>query len=85
MAADLTRGTRHFNLCMGMLGLAVGVGATLSTAIAGSVADRFGNGPALLVLAAAGAAGVLGLLALPETRETQADSSVEGAFGVDAR
>ena len=85
VAADLTRGTRHFNLCMGMLGLAVGIGATLSTAIAGSVADRFGNGPALLVLAAAGTAGVLGLMALPETRETHAGPSIEGAFGADAR
>ena len=30
VAADLTRGSRHFNLCMGMLGLSVGVGATLA-------------------------------------------------------
>ncbi len=85
VAADLTRGTRRFNLCMGLLGLAVGAGATLSTAIAGLVADRFGNGPALLVLAAVGAAAVLGLLALPETREMSSGSAVTGAFGADAR
>jgi len=85
VAADLTRGTRRFNLCMGLLGLAVGAGATLSTAIAGLVADRFGNGPALLVLAAVGAAAVLGLLALPETREASSGPAVTGAFGVDAR
>jgi MFS family permease len=85
VAADLTRGTRRFNLCMGLLGLAVGAGATLSTAIAGLVADRFGNGPALLVLAAVGAAAVLGLLALPETREASPGPAVAGAFGVDAR
>jgi len=76
VAADLTRGTRRFNLCMGLLGLAVGAGATLSTTIAGLVADRFGNDEALLVLAAVGAAAVLGLLALPETRELSAASRV---------
>ena len=85
VAADLTRGTRRFNLCMGLLGLAAGAGATLSTAVAGLVADRFGNGPALLALAAAGLAGVLGLLALHETRESRPGRSVAGAFGADAR
>ena len=85
VAADLTRGTRRFNLCMGLLGLAVGAGATLSTTIAGLVADRFGNGPALLVLAGVGAAAVVGLFALPETREAPSDSAVAGAFGADAR
>lgn len=69
VAADLTRGTRRFNLCMGLLGLAIGLGATLSTTAAGLVADWFGNGTALLTLAAVGAAAVLGLLAMPETRE----------------
>lgn len=85
VAADLTRGTRRFNLCMGLLGLAVGAGATLSTTIAGLVADRFGNGPALLVLASVGVAAVLGLLMLPETRETSSGSAPAGAFGADAR
>ncbi len=85
VAADLTRGTRHFNLCMGLLGLAVGAGATLSTLAAGLVADRFGNGPALLALASVGAAAVLGLLALPETRETPPEATVAGAFGADVR
>jgi len=85
VAADLTRGTRRFNLCMGLLGLAVGAGATLSTTVAGVVADRFGNGPALLVLAAVGMVAVLGLFALPETRESSSGSTVAGAFGADAR
>jgi len=84
VAADLTRGTRRFNLCMGLLGLAVGAGATLSTTISGLVADHFGNGPALLTLAAVGAASVLGLLMLPETREVPSDAPA-GAFGADAR
>ena len=40
IAADLTRGTGRFNLCMGFFGLAVGVGASFSTTLAGFVADR---------------------------------------------
>lgn len=40
IAADLTRGTGRFNLCIGFFGLAVGVGASLSTTLAGLVADR---------------------------------------------
>jgi len=85
VAADLTRGTRRFNLCMGLLGLAVGAGATLSTTVAGVVADRFGNGPALLALSAVGVAAVLGVLVLPETRGSPSGSTVAGAFGADAR
>lgn len=69
VAADLTRGTGRFNLCMGTIGLAVGVGATLSTAIAGDLAGRFGNSVAFLALTLAGAVGVLTVaLTMPETR-----------------
>ncbi|NHN87467.1 MFS transporter [Acetobacter conturbans] len=39
IAADLTRRTGHFNLCMGLLGLAMGLGASFSTTLAGMVAD----------------------------------------------
>ena len=53
VAADLSRGTGRFNLCMGLLGLAMGIGASLSTTLAGFVADR--SVPAgFLVLAGAG-------------------------------
>lgn len=69
VAADITRGTSRFNLCMGMLGLAIGIGATLSTTVAGIVADQFGREDAFFCLAAAGLASVLLLLfAMPETR-----------------
>ncbi len=69
IAADLTRGTGRFNLCMGGIGLGVGVGATLSTAMAGDLAGRFGNSIAFLALAVAGMIGVLLVaLAMPETR-----------------
>ncbi len=69
VAADLTRGTGRFNLVVGTIGLAVGVGATLSTAMAGDLAVRFGNRVAFLALALFGAVGLLlTLAAMPETR-----------------
>jgi MFS family permease len=67
VAADLTRATGRFNLCMGFLGLAAGVGATLSTTLSGLVIDEAGPRTALLALAAVGTAGVAALAALPET------------------
>ena len=54
VVADLTRGTGRFNLVMGALGLAAGLGATVSTGAAGFVADRYGMGAALWALAGAG-------------------------------
>ena len=69
MAADLTRGTERFTLCMGMFGLAAGLGGTVSTTLAGHLADVYGNATALWVLSAAGLASVLAAAALlPETR-----------------
>ena len=74
LAADLTRGTNRFNLCMGLFGLMAGLGATISTALAGNLADRFGKETALFTLAAAGLASVLLILAaLPETRPVVAE------------
>jgi MFS family permease len=68
IAADLTRRSGRLTLCMGAIGLAIGLGATLSTALAGAIADRFGITVALLGLTLAGLA-ALGMLALmmPET------------------
>ena len=69
VAADLTRGTNRFNLCMGVFGLATGVGATVSTAAAGAVAGWLGTGVAFVALAGAGLFAVLLVLfAMPETR-----------------
>ncbi len=59
IAADLTMKNRRLNLCMGMLGLAVYVGASLSTAMGGYIADLGGDQAAFLALALAGAAGTL--------------------------
>jgi MFS family permease len=68
IAADLTRGTNRFNLCMGVFGLATGIGATLSTAAAGVIAGWLGTGAAFVALAGAGLVAVLLVLfAMPET------------------
>jgi predicted MFS family arabinose efflux permease len=69
VAADITRGTGRFNLTLGALGVAISVGASLSTSFAGIVASTFGDRSAFLGLALAGLCGVLLLWAgMPETR-----------------
>jgi MFS family permease len=69
LAADLTLGTSHFNLCMGMLGLAMYLGAALSTTMSGGIADAAGMQIAFMTLAGIGMLGFLTVwLAMPETR-----------------
>ncbi len=68
VAADLTAGTNRYNLCMGVIGLATGIGATLSTGLAGAIAERYGHVAAFLGLSGAGALAVLlVVVAMPET------------------
>jgi MFS family permease len=66
--ADLTRGTGRFNLSLGAFSMAVGIGASLSQAIAGSIAHHFDFNAGFLFLAAVAAAafGVFCLF-MPET------------------
>ena len=72
LAADLTRGTSHFNLCMGMLGLDMFLGAAVSTTMSGGIADAAGMQVAFLVLAGVGFIGFMTVwLAMPETRPAQ--------------
>lgn len=76
IAADVAGGKGRYNLCIGFFGLAAGIGATLSTSVAGFVADRFGSAPAFFGLAAIGALAVLVVWkAMPETRDLTADDS----------
>jgi MFS family permease len=76
VAADITRGTGRFNLCMGAIGLAVGVGATLSTTVAGALASEYGSSVAFLALGVAGVLAVFTVLAgMPETRPVIAHPS----------
>ncbi len=68
VVADLTRGTGRFNLAMGMVGLAVGLGATFSTLLAGIMADQLGQAAAFLGLAVTGLAAVaIAWRFMPET------------------
>jgi MFS family permease len=69
VADDLTRGTGRFNLTLGALGMAIAVGASLSTFFTGLMITAFGSRIAFLGLALAGVLGVLLLwIGLPETR-----------------
>lgn len=66
---DLTRETGRLNFAQGFIGAAVGVGATLSTAFAGFIADHDGTRMAFMALAAIAASGLLMVATLmPETR-----------------
>jgi len=69
VAADIARGRGHFNMIMGAIGLAGGLGATLSTAAAGAIAETSGARFAFLTLAGIGILGtVLVFFLMPETR-----------------
>jgi MFS family permease len=70
IAADITRTNGRYNLCMGLLGLMVFVGATISTSFAGWLATDVSVTAAFWGLSAAGLAGTLLVwLAMPETRD----------------
>jgi MFS family permease len=72
VVADVTHGTGRFNAALGTVGAAAAIGASLSTALAGYVYDRWGNAAAFLSLAGVGLAGVgLMLLFMPETRQLE--------------
>ena len=69
MIADITRGTGRFNLAQGIVGTAMGIGASISPTLSGYLTDDFGAGVAFLGLAAIAAAGLAGVwLLMPETR-----------------
>lgn len=67
--ADATRGTGRFNLAQGVVGTGVGLGASLSTTLAGYLSDHFGSNAAFFGLAAIGTLAFLLLYAfMPETK-----------------
>jgi MFS family permease len=68
--ADLTRGTGRFNLTLGAIATAVGIGAALSQTIAGAIVHHFSDQAGFLFLASvAAAAFVILWLFMPETAE----------------
>jgi MFS family permease len=75
IVADVAFGSGHFNLAQGIVGTATGIGAALSTVLAGYVSDKFGSSVAFFGLAAIATVGLLMIwLVMPETRRS-ADSA----------
>jgi predicted MFS family arabinose efflux permease len=75
VVADLTRGTGRFNLGQGIIGTATGIGASLSTTLAGYTSDHFGSATAFAALATIAFAGLTVLwLLMPETRPEETES-----------
>jgi predicted MFS family arabinose efflux permease len=73
IAADLARNTGRYNLTQGIIGTAVGIGASLSTTFAGYVTDRYGSHIAFLGLGVAATCALLfTLVAMPETHPDRA-------------
>jgi predicted MFS family arabinose efflux permease len=68
--ADLTQGTGRFNLTLGAISTAVGIGASLSQVVAGSIVHHLGSNTGFLFLGAVALAafGILYFF-MPETRD----------------
>lgn len=73
IVADVAFGSGHFNLAQGIVGTATGIGASLSTVLAGYVSDKFGSAVAFTGLACVAALGLAVIwLVMPETRPVDA-------------
>jgi predicted MFS family arabinose efflux permease len=69
IVADIAFGSGHFNLAQGIVGTATGIGASLSTVLAGYVSDKFGSSVAFMGLACVAAVGLAMIwFVMPETR-----------------
>ena len=69
VASDIAGQSGRYNLSIGFIGLAIGIGATISTTLAGWIADAFGTPAAYAALALVGLGAVLlAFSAMPETR-----------------
>jgi predicted MFS family arabinose efflux permease len=67
--ADLTIGTGRYNLAQGVVGVISGLGAALSTTVAGLIATALGATAAFIALLGIALAGTAGLwLLMPETK-----------------
>jgi len=70
--SDVAGRSGHFNLSLGAVGFAIGIGGTLSTPAAGWLADHYGMRMAFFFLTAIGIAALLLVsLAMPETRPSK--------------
>jgi MFS family permease len=78
--ADLTRDTGRFNVTLGAISTAVGIGAALSQVIAGSIVHHFSSSAGFLFLAAVALAALTILyFFMPETRNKQFLNPTQGA------
>jgi predicted MFS family arabinose efflux permease len=78
--ADLTQGSGRFNLTLGAISAAVGIGASLSQVIAGAIVHHFGYNAGFLFLATVAAVALAILyFFMPETRDRQFLNSTKGA------
>jgi MFS family permease len=81
VVADITRDTGRYSLALGIVGSAVGVGAALSTILAGYLFDHFGRGPVFFSLAGVAAVGAtLVLVLMAETRPRRGQPSLPGTI-----
>ena len=70
--ADVAFGSGHFNFAQGIVGTATGIGASLSTALAGYISDALGSRVAFLSLSGVAALGLIAIvLIMPETRHVE--------------
>lgn len=79
IVADLMRGTGRFNVAQGAVITAQGVGAALSTTLAGLVVVHAGYGVAFLTLGGVAALGfALFFVAMPETKKKRTAEAANG-------
>jgi MFS family permease len=77
IVADLMRGTGRFNVAQGVVITAHGIGAALSTTLAGLVVVNAGYNAAFVTLGGVAAIGAaVFLLAMPETRDRGLEESL---------
>jgi MFS family permease len=80
VVADLMRGTGRFSSALGAVNTAQGIGAAVSTTLAGIVVAYAGYSAAFITLATVAAAGLLlFLFAMPETR-AETEETRDGAY-----
>jgi MFS family permease len=80
VVSDVAARSGHFNLSLGAVGFAIGIGSTVSTSAAGWVADHFGMRHAFYFLASVGLAAVLlAVFAMPDTRPEPEEDAGAGA------
>jgi predicted MFS family arabinose efflux permease len=79
IVADIAFGSGHFNLAQGIVGTAIGIGASLSTVLAGYASDHFGSSIAFSGLACVATLGLFMIwLIMPETRRSMHQSGEKG-------